>query len=146
MALSKDTLLEYIRSGKELSLGQRIRLCLMLSYPAILAQLSSVMMQYIDSSMVGHLGPEAGASIGLVSTCLWLFGGFGMAVTSGFSVQVAHRIGAGDFAGLFSARLLCAEWLSPFCCPLWESPFPEVFLTGLADRLTLPATPESTSL
>lgn len=110
MALSKDTLLEYIRSGKELSLGQRIRLCLMLSYPAILAQLSSVMMQYIDSSMVGHLGPEAGASIGLVSTCLWLFGGFGMAVTSGFSVQVAHRIGAGDFAGaraVFRQALVC---------------------------------------
>ncbi|MBQ3812837.1 MAG: MATE family efflux transporter, partial [Bacteroidales bacterium] len=69
------------------------------SYPAILAQLSSVMMQYIDSAMVGHLGAAAGASIGLVSTCMWLMGGFGMAATSGFSVQVAHRIGANDFKG-----------------------------------------------
>ena len=98
MAATKDILLGSIRHGGTLNLGQQIRLCLMLSYPAILAQLSSVMMQYIDTSMVGHLGPAAGASIGLVSTCLWLFGGFGMAVTSGFSVQVAHLIGANDFS------------------------------------------------
>lgn len=99
MAASKDILLAKIRNGEELSMGERIKLCLMLSYPAILAQLSSVMMQYIDTSMVGHLGAQAGASIGLVSTCLWLMGGFGMAATSGFSVQVAHRIGANDFKG-----------------------------------------------
>jgi len=99
MAGVKDILLGKIRDGGELTGSQQFKLCLMLSYPAILAQLSSVLMQYIDSAMVGHLGPAAGASIGLVSTCLWLFGGFGMAVTSGFSVQVAHRVGAGDLPG-----------------------------------------------
>ena len=95
----KDILLGLLRSGGQLTLGQQIRLCLSMSYPAILAQLSSVMMQYIDTAMVGHLGPAAGASIGLVSTCLWLFGGFGMAATTGFSVQVAHCVGANDFEG-----------------------------------------------
>ena len=99
MAGSKDLLLGRIRNGESLSLGQQLKLSLLLSYPAILAQLSSVMMQYIDTSMVGHLGPEAGAAIGLVSTCLWLMGGFGMAATSGFSVQVAHHIGGNDFKG-----------------------------------------------
>ncbi|MBO4341278.1 MAG: MATE family efflux transporter [Bacteroidales bacterium] len=99
MAGLKDILLGKIRDGGPLTGSQQLKLCMMLSYPAILAQLSSVLMQYIDSAMVGHLGPAAGASIGLVSTCLWLFGGFGMAVTSGFSVQVAHRVGAGDFPG-----------------------------------------------
>ena len=98
MAGTKDILLGYIRSGATLSTGQQVKLALMLSYPAILAQLSSVMMQYIDASMVGHLGAAAGASIGLVSTCLWLLGGFCMAATSGFSVQVAHAIGANDFS------------------------------------------------
>lgn len=49
--------------------------------------------------MVGHLGAEASASIGLVSTTTWLFWGLCAAVASGFSVQVAHRIGAGDMAG-----------------------------------------------
>lgn len=108
---SKDILLERIRSGGHLGLGQQIKLSMMLSYPAILAQLSSVMMQYIDTSMVGHLGAEAGASIGLVSTCLWLLGGFCMAATSGFSVQVAHRIGANDFRGardVLRQGLVCA--------------------------------------
>ena len=49
--------------------------------------------------MVGSLGANAAASIGLVSTTTWLFWGLCAAATTGFSVQVAHRIGAGDFAG-----------------------------------------------
>ena len=97
MASTKDYLLGLIRNGGPLTGGQQVKLCLMLSYPAILAQLSFVMMQYIDTSMVGHLGAAAGASIGLVSTCMWLLGGFCGACGSGFSVQVAHLIGANDF-------------------------------------------------
>ena len=97
MAGTKDYLLELIRNGGPLTGGQQVKLCLMLSYPAILAQLSFVMMQYIDTSMVGHLGAAAGASIGLVSTCMWLLSGFCGACGSGFSVQVAHLIGANDF-------------------------------------------------
>lgn len=99
MAGTKDILLGKIRDGGTLTGAQQLKLCLFLSYPAILAQLSSVLMQYIDTAMVGHLGAAAGASIGLVSTCMWMFGGFAMAVTSGFSVQVAHRVGANDFRG-----------------------------------------------
>ena len=98
MTTTKDILLGKIRSGAPLLRGDQVRLSLLLSYPAILAQLSSVLMQYIDTSMVGHLGAAQGASIGLVSTCLWLLGGFCMACTSGFSVQVAHLVGANDFA------------------------------------------------
>ena len=109
MAETKDMLLQRIRNGGALSTGAQIRLCLMLSYPAILAQLSSVMMQYIDTSMVGHLGAAQGASIGLVSTCLWLWGGFCFAASSGFSVQVAHLIGANDFK---SARAVLRQALT----------------------------------
>lgn len=64
----------------------------------MVAQLSSMMMQYIDAAMVGHLGADASASVGLVSTSLWLFWGICSAVTMGFSVQVAHSIGASDHA------------------------------------------------
>ena len=90
-------LLGQIRGGGTLTGGQQLKLCLLLSYPAIIAQLSTVLMQYIDTSMVGHLGAAAGASIGLVSTCMWLLGGFCGACGGGFSVQVAHLIGANDF-------------------------------------------------
>ncbi|MDE6272991.1 MAG: MATE family efflux transporter [Muribaculaceae bacterium] len=71
----------------------------MLSLPAMLAQLSSIAMQYIDASMVGRLGADDSASIGLVSTSLWLFWGICSAMTSGYSVQVAHKVGAKDEEG-----------------------------------------------
>lgn len=90
-----DELLGMIRSGASMSLHQRIELAIRLSLPAIVAQLSSVMMQYIDASMVGHLGADEAASIGLVSTSTWLFMGLISSVSTGHSVQIAHRIGAG---------------------------------------------------
>ena len=74
----------------------QLELVFWLSVPAIVAQLSSIVMQYIDASMVGSLGAEASASIGLVSTTTWLLGGLCVACSTGFSVQVAHKIGAND--------------------------------------------------
>ena len=53
-------------------------------------------MQYIDAAMVGRLGADSSAAVGLVSTSLWLFWGVCSAATVGFSVQIAHRIGAAD--------------------------------------------------
>lgn len=94
-----ESLLALIREGKKMSLGEQLRLTAYLSVPAIVAQLSSIAMQYVDAAMVGSLGAEASASIGLVSTTTWLFWGLCAAVATGFSVQVAHRIGAGDFEG-----------------------------------------------
>ncbi|MBR1538894.1 MAG: MATE family efflux transporter [Bacteroidales bacterium] len=93
----KDILLSRLRRGEPLSGGQQLRLTLALAIPAILAQLSSVLMQYIDSAMVGRLGANPAASIGLVSTSTWILTGFSMAVITGFSVQTAHACGAGDF-------------------------------------------------
>ncbi len=81
-----------------MSFRQRLALTAKLSWPAIMAQLSSIMMQYIDAAMVGRLGADDSASVGLVSTSLWLFWGLCSAATVGFSVQVAHRIGAADYA------------------------------------------------
>ncbi len=99
MAESKDILLGRIRDGKPLALGQQVRLTLLLCGPAILAQLASVLLQFIDASMVGSLGAGPSASIGLVSTTTWIFMGFAMAASQGFSVQVAHLIGSNDFEG-----------------------------------------------
>ena len=86
-----------IRSGKPLSFGQQLKLTAMLSWPAMMAQLSSIMMQYIDAAMVGRLGADDSAAVGLVSTSLWLCWGVCSMVTMGFSVQVAHSVGAGNF-------------------------------------------------
>lgn len=88
-----------IREGRPLSWRQRLSLVLTLSFPAMLAQLSSIAMQYIDASMVGRLGADDSAAIGLVSTSLWLFWGICSAMTSGYSVQLAHKVGANDAVG-----------------------------------------------
>lgn len=47
--------------------------------------------------MVGSLGARASASIGIVESTTWLFGGLTSAAALGFSVQAAHFIGANDF-------------------------------------------------
>lgn len=102
MTLRRDRstgLLALIREGRPMTLGQQIHLTVMLSVPAVVAQLSSIVMQYIDAAMVGSLGAEEAAAIGLVSTTTWLFWGLCIASSTGFSVQVAHRIGAGDMQG-----------------------------------------------
>ena len=113
MAKEKDILLGQLRSGSPMTTYDQFRLTLMLSVPAILAQFSSVMMQYIDSAMVGSLGANPSASIGLVATSTWILSGFAMAASSGFSVQIAHLCGSRDFQearqvsrqGLFSMLL-----------------------------------------
>jgi putative MATE family efflux protein len=96
---SKDALLSLIREGGKLDWIAQVKLTALLSFPSMLAQLVHIMMQYIDASMVGSLGAQASASIGLVSTSIWLFGSLCAAVSVGFYVQVAHKIGANDFAG-----------------------------------------------
>lgn len=87
-------LLQLVKDGKEMSFRQRLSLVAKLSVPAMLAQLTSIVMQYIDASMVGSLGADASAAIGLVSSTIWLFGGLCSAVAAGFAVQVAHLVGA----------------------------------------------------
>lgn len=105
----KDELLGMIREGQRMTLGQQIQLAFMLSLPAILAQTSSMLMQYIDTGMVGRLGANPSASIGLISTSTWILGGFTAGACSGFSVQIAHLCGAKDFKG---ARKILREGLT----------------------------------
>lgn len=91
-----EHLLEYIRQGRKMTRREQLRLITEMSIPSIMAQISSVLMFFIDASMVGHIGANASASIGLVETSTWLFGGLASAASMGFSVQVAHAIGAND--------------------------------------------------
>ncbi len=91
----KTDLLAEMRNGTPLSLKQQIHLIVQLSIPAILAQLSSIIMSYIDTSMVGRLATEDSAAIGLVASSTWLIGGLSFAAAMGFTVQTSQLIGAG---------------------------------------------------
>ena len=96
---NKDSLLELIRNGSPMTLRQQLRLTVLLSIPAILAQVSNIIMEYIDAAMVGSLGANASASIGLVATSTWLLWGMCSSAATGFAVQVAHLTGASDNEG-----------------------------------------------
>lgn len=113
--MNKDLLLSKIRQGADMTRREQIVLAAMLSVPAMLAQLVQIVMEYIDAAMVGSLGAEASASIGLVSSTIWLFGGLCHAFGAGFSVQVAHQIGANRFEEarhILRQSLLCAVLFS----------------------------------
>ncbi|MCR5240179.1 MAG: MATE family efflux transporter [Prevotella sp.] len=108
---NSEVLLCYIREGRIMTQKEKLALIVQLSIPSILAQLSAIVMFFIDYAMVGHLGEQQTASIGLVETTTWLLGGLGSAVSMGFSVQVAHFIGASDFEAarrVLRQSLVCA--------------------------------------
>lgn len=129
--LKKD-FLACMRDGQELSPGQLLALTIRLSIPAIMAQISSIVIQYIDASMVGHLGSGEAASIGLMASSTWMMGGLCSALSVGFTIQVAHFIGAKKeekargivrqglaVAVLFSCFLMLAGVLMHQKLPLW---------------------------
>lgn len=109
MAESRAELLELLRGGGVMDWRRQFRLTIILATPSMIAQLSSIMMQFIDASMVGSLGADAAASIGLVSTVLWMFGSFCYAAAAGFYVQSAHLVGAKDFG---SARSVLRQGIT----------------------------------
>lgn len=134
-----ERLLSLLRDGRELSPRQQLTLVYHLSLPAMLAQIATVMMFFIDAAMVGHLGANEAASIGIVETTLWLFGGLTGALATGFYVQVAHRIGAKEDAAArsvlkegfttclaFASTLALAGVVVSRWLPLWLGGGPEI--------------------
>lgn len=118
--------------------GDKLNLIFQLSLPSILAQVTSVMMFFIDQAMVGRIGVEAAAACGLVESSTWFFGNLTSAASMGFSVQVAHFIGANDFKkarSVFRHGLICTFVLSVMLALVgiaisWKLPF---WLGGGAD-------------
>lgn len=83
-----------LQEGRAPTRREEISAVLALSWPAIVQQLMLTLVQYIDTAMVGSLGPNATASVGVVSSSVWLFNGLLGAAATGFAVQVAQHIGA----------------------------------------------------
>lgn len=131
-------LLSMIRTGHRMTAAQKLRLIISLSLPSMMAQVSSILMFYIDASMVGSLGAAASASVGLVESTLWLFSGLTSAAAMGFSVQAAHFVGAGDLKKArtvyrqgIMATALFTVFLTIFCLAI-ARPLP-YWLGGGAD-------------
>ena len=87
--------IDSLRAGAPPTRRAMAKTVLALSTPAILAELSTTLMQYIDAGMVGSLGAHATAAIGVVESTIWLMDGLAMSAAAGFTVQVAQLVGAG---------------------------------------------------
>lgn len=112
---------------------------LKLSLPAILEQIMFTAVTYVDTAMVGVLGADSTAAVGINSSSVWLIGGVLSAIGVGFSVQVAQRAGANDVQGarnvvrtaVFTCLVtgvlsfLFTQLLAPHI-PVWMGGSPEV--------------------
>ncbi len=123
-----------------IGLRQQLSFAWKLSVPGMMAQLSSILMQYIDAAMVGFLGANASASIGLVASSTWVLGSLQRALVVGFTVQAAHAVGAGEkekaknllfnaliICGIFSLILLFAGVAISFKLPFWLGADAEIY-------------------
>ena len=87
--------MEQVLTQENPSTRELARLVATLSLPTILAEVCSTAMEYIDTAMVGSLGAQASAAVGLVASSTWLVGGVCLGLSTGFTVQIAQLVGAG---------------------------------------------------
>ena len=76
--------------------AQLFRTVFYLSWPAIVEQALQTLVQYIDTAMVGRIGAQASAAVGLTSTMTWLVNAPLFAMGIGVLSCVAESIGAGE--------------------------------------------------
>lgn len=106
--MEQNRIATLLGQGEEPTLRETFGAVLQLAWPAILEQIMITAVQYVDTAMVGRLGASSTAAVGLTSSSIWLFNGLFSAASVGFSVQVAHHLGAGRQA---EARSVTAQSL-----------------------------------
>ena len=79
------------------STRRRVGVMLALAWPSILEQILLTLTSFVDTAMVGSLGPAATAAVSVNITLAWLTGGLLMGAAVGFSVQVAQGVFGGGF-------------------------------------------------
>ena len=94
MSFSLEQLSARMRQGRDIPLRDTAGVVLTLSIPSILQQLVVTAMEYIDAAMVGHIGAEATAAIGIVSSSTWLLHGILVGLYNAFAIQIAQYLGA----------------------------------------------------
>jgi putative MATE family efflux protein len=110
-----------------------------LAWPIMLEQVLIMLIQYVDTAMVGGLGPNATAAVALTSPANMLINGIFAGISIGFSVPVGRCIGAGDIAkakrvvrqavlaiGLCGAAMTTVMLLIAPYLPTWMGGAPEI--------------------
>ncbi len=92
------------KTVKDMTSGNPFKLILLFSIPLLIGNLFQQFYNMVDTIIVGQsLGNNALAAVGSTGPINFLVLGFANGITSGFSVQVAQRFGAGDEKGLRKA-------------------------------------------
>lgn len=110
--MTEDFLIKF--SGKPMW-----KIILILAWPIVTEQLLQTAVNYIDTAMVGRIGIDASAAVGTTVAVTWMFNGLMNALGVGYSVLMAHQLGAGhrekardivrqgQLAALVGGALLC---------------------------------------
>ncbi len=72
-----------------------LRTIILLAWPAILQEALQTIVQYIDTAMVGQIGADASAAVGLTTSMTWLVNSPSFAIGIGVLACIAESIGAG---------------------------------------------------
>lgn len=115
-----------------------IAICL-LAWPSVVDQALQTVVQYVGSAMVGRIGPQASAAIGLTTTVTWLINSPFFAMGIGVLAYISSSIGAQEYSKAKKASVqsiiimlvlgitvgLAALLTSPFL-PKWLGASPEI--------------------
>ena len=71
---------------------------LVLAYPVIISNLSRVLMNVVDMGMVGHLGANALAAVGMGSMLVWVFISMGISLRTATQTLSSRRLGQQRFS------------------------------------------------
>ncbi|WRK53746.1 MATE family efflux transporter [Coprobacillaceae bacterium CR2/5/TPMF4] len=75
---------------------KQIKSILFLAWPAIIQEAMNVVVSYVDTAMVGALGANASAAVGLTSTVCWLVTSIAIAFGVGILAVCAQAVGANN--------------------------------------------------
>lgn len=67
-----------------------------LSFPTVIEQILSTLLQYVDTAMVGRLGEQATASVSITTNVTWLVNSAPTAIGTAALVLISKAYGAGD--------------------------------------------------
>lgn len=67
-----------------------------MAWPAVVQEAMNVVVSYVDTAMVGALGADASAAVGLTSTVGWLVSSIAIAFGIGILSVCAQSMGADD--------------------------------------------------
>lgn len=97
---------QYIEYKKELFLT-----IIALAWPTLLEQFLQTLVQYIDAAMVGRIGADATAAVGMSTSVTWLVNGPLFAMGIGFMSFISQAMGAGEYDQIKKASVQ-AVWIT----------------------------------